>query len=230
MVLSLRKVLAAWRDCRGFGFIEIAGVLVILGLLIGGILKGRELIEQAKLQKVASEMENYSAAFHAFEARFGALPGDCSKETHAFGDDVPGGNGDGIVDGGGLEPNSDAALFWEHLFAAQLIPKPSNKTTSGVAYPKSALGGGFTVRYNPDADMPGLWLVIGKENGKEGNGGLLTPQEAASLVRKLGGSEPNSGTVRAKDGADVPPGSCVENGKFGKISKRSCVVYYFLCP
>jgi prepilin-type N-terminal cleavage/methylation domain-containing protein len=60
---------------KGFTLVEIAIVLVIIGLLLGGVLKGQELITNAKVKSVTQDLEGYSAAYYAFQDRVGRLPG-----------------------------------------------------------------------------------------------------------------------------------------------------------
>jgi prepilin-type N-terminal cleavage/methylation domain-containing protein len=64
------------RRQQGFTLIEIALVLVIIGLLLGGVLKGRELITSARARNVIQQQENIKAAYYGFFDRYGALPGD----------------------------------------------------------------------------------------------------------------------------------------------------------
>ena len=60
----------------GFTLVEIAIVLVIIGLLLGGVLKGQEMIENAKIKNAIADMNGISAAYNAYVDRFRALPGD----------------------------------------------------------------------------------------------------------------------------------------------------------
>src|SRR3979411_2090741 len=60
----------------GFTLVEIAIVLVIIGLLLGGILKGQEMITQAKIKNVMSDFSGISAAYHGYQDRYRAIPGD----------------------------------------------------------------------------------------------------------------------------------------------------------
>src|SRR5215831_882779 len=60
----------------GFTLVEIAIVLVIIGLLLGGILKGQEMITQAKIKNVMADMTGVSAAMYGYQDRYRALPGD----------------------------------------------------------------------------------------------------------------------------------------------------------
>ena len=65
----------------GFTLIEIAIVLVIIGLLLGGVLKGQELITSARVRNLISQQDGVKAAFFGFQDRFRAFPGDYSGAT-----------------------------------------------------------------------------------------------------------------------------------------------------
>jgi prepilin-type N-terminal cleavage/methylation domain-containing protein len=68
----------------GFTLIEIAIVLVIIGLLLGGVLKGEELITSARVRNLISQQDGVKAAFYGFQDRFRALPGDYPGAVAAF--------------------------------------------------------------------------------------------------------------------------------------------------
>src|SRR3990170_2506868 len=61
---------------QGFTLVEIAIVLVIIGLLLGGILKGQEMITQAKIKNLIADFSGVSAAYHGYQDRYRAIPGD----------------------------------------------------------------------------------------------------------------------------------------------------------
>ncbi len=61
---------------QGFTLVEIAVVLVIIGLLLGGVLKGQELINSAKVKSIIGEFRNVSTYVYAYQDRFRAMPGD----------------------------------------------------------------------------------------------------------------------------------------------------------
>src|SRR5262245_61157971 len=95
---------------QGFTLVEIAIVLVIIGLLLGGILKGQEMITQAKIKNVISDFSGVSAAYHGYVDRYRKIPGDdlcagggatvaaCGTTTARW-TGASSGNGNGIVAG-----------------------------------------------------------------------------------------------------------------------------------
>jgi prepilin-type N-terminal cleavage/methylation domain-containing protein len=116
---------------QGFTLIEIAIVLVIIGLLLGGVLKGQELITSARVRNIISQQDGIKAAYFGFLDRFRGLPGDYSGATAniagvsaASGCGLPASQGNG--DGNGRIDNIAAAPFenvlaWEHLSKAGFI-------------------------------------------------------------------------------------------------------------
>ena len=70
----------------GFTLVEIAIVLVIIGLLLGGILKGQELINSAKVKNFANDFKNAPLAIYGYQDRFRAIPGDDARaDTNQIG-------------------------------------------------------------------------------------------------------------------------------------------------
>ena len=80
----------------GFTLVEIAIVLVIIGLLLGGILKGQEMITQAKIKNVVNDFNGITAAVNSYQDRYRALPGDDTTANPRWGTAVNG-NGNGVI-------------------------------------------------------------------------------------------------------------------------------------
>lgn len=218
----------------GFSLIELAVVLVIMGLLIGGILKGRELVDSARLKRIISQLNEYRLATTAFVDKYDSLPGDFNQATQLIHSGLRNGNGNGIVEGAGLASDSEALSFWSHLAAAELIGSPGlredqNRGEFGKGAPSTSIGGGFTVENNPRG-LSGLWFILGKKNGDHGDGALLTPTQAMSLDKKIDNGYPTSGKVRAFDGSDVAPHACVtERGEYNvQREEPACVLFFQL--
>ena len=101
----------------GFTLVEIAIVLVIIGLLLGGVLKGQEMIKSAKVKSQIQQIDGISAAFNTYYDRYGALPGDDLNATTNTGDaSLTNGNGRGTY-----SPEEGDQYIWEHLQASNLL-------------------------------------------------------------------------------------------------------------
>src|SRR5690242_11375379 len=107
----------------GFTLVEIAIVLVIIGLLLGGILKGQELINSAKVKNLANDFRVIPTYIYAYQDRFKALPGDdAAASTHLAGppaatNATTGGTpGNGVIEGvwNSAVATDESYLFWQH--------------------------------------------------------------------------------------------------------------------
>lgn len=113
------------RGQRGFTLVEIAVVLVIVGLLLGGVLKGRELIASARVRSLADQQAAVQAAYHGFTDRYRALPGDMprARAEAAIGETINTGDSAGTGNGRLEAPPAWEELngVWEHLVKAGFI-------------------------------------------------------------------------------------------------------------
>lgn len=119
---------------QAFTLIELSIVLVIIGLVVGGVLAGQDLIQAATLRAVISQQEQIKTSVNAFVAKYNCVPGDCAKAS-SFGlaSGVAGvpddGDGDSIIGptDGNLSPlmlvtpGNEMILMWAHLHDAGLI-------------------------------------------------------------------------------------------------------------
>jgi prepilin-type N-terminal cleavage/methylation domain-containing protein len=167
----------------GFTLVEIAIVLVIIGLLLGGVLKGQELINQAKVKNVANDLNGIGAAVYAYQDRYKALPGDDDGAAARWTTAPVPANGDrnGTLNttAGG---DDETQLFWLHLRRAGLI---SGDATSS-APPFNAVNGVTTVRAT-SAGFSGVVICTSTLPGKL----------AEAVDSQFDDGRPNTGSVRA---------------------------------
>ncbi|MGB1884609.1 MAG: prepilin-type N-terminal cleavage/methylation domain-containing protein, partial [Gammaproteobacteria bacterium] len=108
---------------QGFTLVEMAIVLVIIGLLLGGILKGQELITSARVRNIADQNSGVQAAYYGFIDRYRQVPGDWGQ-TNAV-KSIPGvttgGNANGRLDTSGGSDYTEALALWEHLSKSRFI-------------------------------------------------------------------------------------------------------------
>ncbi len=111
------------RKQTGFTLIEIAIVLVIIGLLLGGVLKGQELIQGARVRNLASMQDGVKAAFFGFQDRFRALPGDYTLANINIANVAvtSNGNGNGMIRVATLDTIDENIAAWEHLSKSGFI-------------------------------------------------------------------------------------------------------------
>ncbi len=149
-----------------FSLVELAIVLVILGLLTGGILAGRALIYASELRSVSTDLIKYKTAATAFRDKYLALPGDMPNATSfwgiaagngqdedcrvaiAAGTETCNGNGNGRINRGGGPERGEYYRFWQHLSNAGLL---EGKYTGATSDPSASF-----------ADVPGTNIPLTK--------------------------------------------------------------------
>lgn len=197
----------------GFTLVEIAIVLVIIGLLLGGVLKGQELITQAKIKNVANDMNGLAAAVYSYQDRYKRLPGDdpgASRWT-VNGTALTGGNGDNAL-GGSYESTTDTVesrMFWAHLRMAGFIGGATNTLPIASTQPLNAAGGIIGAQQG-GFGLPGLVICSGS----------LPAKIAQSIDSQFDDGDARTGTVRSLiEGtpptavtAAVPGANYVDNG------------------
>jgi prepilin-type N-terminal cleavage/methylation domain-containing protein len=132
---------------KGFTLIEMAVVLVIIGLIVGGVLVGQDLIRAAGVRATISQVEKYNTAANTFREKYNYLPGDIKDpDASNFGfqprGTCPGeGDGNGLIEGSntcaagpGDESEGETLMFWVDLSTAHLIDGGFNTAQSAQNY------------------------------------------------------------------------------------------------
>jgi prepilin-type N-terminal cleavage/methylation domain-containing protein len=185
----------------GFTLIEIAIVLVIIGLLLGGVLKGQELINTARVRALNNSVDGITAAWFSFQDRYRSFPGDYLQARAVV--NLPnitvGGDGNGQV-----STDAERGQVWAHLEAAGYITGGYNGAIvaateygcSVITCPDNGFGSGMNLSHGR------LIQTAGAANAHELITGRGIPvQVIAELDRKIDDGQPTTGLMHLGDGA-----------------------------
>ena len=213
------------RNCHknpasGFTLVELAIVLVIIGLLLAAVFKGQEMIQNAKAKNLVNDLKGVSAAYYSYQDRYKAIPGDDKAATSHLGQTAYDGNGDGIISGAYTDNNAtistESQAFWQHTRMAGFMSGTATNTAAPAG--TNAMGGLLGVQDGSATAIYGMtgpvvcagsipWkiaqavdLMIDDGNSDTGNvrtgAASTTPNEAtaaaASLVYGTGAAAPAS--------------------------------------
>lgn len=124
---------------QGFTLVELSIVLVIIGLIIGGVLTGQQIIQNARVTNALNTIQAYEAQFQTYVQNYGALPGDDAGANLRFpGASIPNnGNGNGTLEGSfdSTTSTDETRFMWSHLRAAGLIKNQLNGQSNAVQPP-----------------------------------------------------------------------------------------------
>ena len=123
----------------GFTLVELAIVLVVIGIVVGAVLKGQELIYNAKVKRTVSLIKELMAAVQIYYDRYGYLPGDDPTASSRW-SGAPDGNGDGIIcyrfwDCPPSANRDEYKYLIRHLRYANLISGDPNETDPWIQIP-----------------------------------------------------------------------------------------------
>ncbi|HEY8608071.1 MAG TPA: prepilin-type N-terminal cleavage/methylation domain-containing protein [Noviherbaspirillum sp.] len=204
----------ARNKAQGFTLVEIAIVLVIIGLLLGGVLKGQEMIENSRIKAVVNDMNGVSAAYNAYFDRYRALPGDEAAATMTARGwaGTLGGDGNGVL---AIAPadaflnTGEQASMWRALRASGLATGDPTLPAAPASLPRAGNGGLLAVAL-------GTYGMAGPSVCVSG----LTHKQAAGVDVAVDGALPannignNAGSVRGANNAVAPlaPAAAVAGG------------------
>lgn len=187
---------------KGFTLVEIAIVLVIIGLLLGGVLKGQEMIENSRVKSIVNDMKAVQTAYNAYVDRFKVIPGD--ETAQVMTNRGWAGTTGPLVSNGVLAitvaqtftNGGDQAGFWRALRGANLMTGDPAAPATAAGLPTHGGGGFIGVTAGPAYGMTGPLVCAS---------GLTTKQAAAmDLLIDGAGAANNTGSLRGATGAVNP--------------------------
>ena len=230
----------------GFTLVELAIVMIIIGLLIGGILKGQELIANSQTTATIAQIKGIDAAVSTFRDKYAALPGDMTNGgTRLQNCDAAPCNADGdqngVIDATGnpgsavFAGNTEAVRAFSHLAASDLLSGidanyGSGNPSIGIGVPEAKVGGGFIgIDYSAAGGLQdatgarvGHYLVLnGQVAAVSDASASLAPSRAGQIDRKLDDGNADTGSVRGNSAA-----SCSASGVYSEgADDGRCAMY-----
>ena len=214
---------------KGFTLVELAIVLVIIGLIVGGVLVGQDMIKAAEVRATVSQYEKYNSALNTFRGKFNGLPGDVLNAANFGLESRNGadgrGDGDGLLEGcaGTTDVERRAQgceniLFWRDLSESNMIDSSLTTATDSAAplaiagataiaatFPPAKIGKG---NYFLTFSQAGLnYYQISAVNSVVVTTGAttltvaMTPNEVFQIDSKVDDGRPNTGLARVRFGA-----------------------------
>lgn len=218
-----RQSLTAVRSQAGFTLVELAVVMIIIGLLIGGVLKGQELVKNAQITATVAQIKGIDAATSAFRDMYSGIPGDLRNATTRIAGctataspvcNAAAGTGNGqLSTAPTATPGTEASAYFVQLALADLLSGIDTAAATtcaswGLCYPeaKAGSGAGLQIGYFAGGALGGaaaaprghyLTIQTGPQTGQGTTAGAqaLTPNQAARIDSKVDDGRPATGSV-----------------------------------
>ncbi len=188
----------ALRSQKGFTLVELAIVLVIIGIILGAVLKGQELINNAKMKRAYNQYREVLAAVYTYYDRYGKYPGDDNTANPRWGNIPTNGNNNGLIDGFtfgcGAGVTTETCQAWLHMRLANILTGATT-STDGTRAPSNAYGGSIGIGYVTVQGLTTMW--IGFDN--------VPGDVCQSLDRQYDDGEYNTGSIRGSANYNANP-------------------------
>jgi len=187
------------RSNKGFTLVELAIVLVIIGIILGAVLKGQELINNAKIKRLYNQYREVLAAVYTYYDKYGKYPGDDPNAATRWSTANPvpaSGNNDGLIGliGGftincGSNNGSESCQAWYHMRLANIL------TGTNTQAPSNPYGGSIGIGYATVQGLTTMW--IGFDN--------VPGDVCQSLDQQYDDGVYNTGSIRGSGNYNTTP-------------------------
>lgn len=150
---------------KAFTLVELSIVLVIIGLIIGGVLGGQQVIQNARLTNALNAIQAYQSQYQTYVQNYGAVPGNDLNATGHFGTSAVNGSGGGILVGAFDSTDcttsgtkTETCLLWEDLRLANLVKSSSSILTQQPANPFGGVYGFQSSAFSAALSSPVICL------------------------------------------------------------------------
>jgi len=147
---SKKKSAKSVQAVAGFTLVEVAIVLVIIALILGGVFKGQALIDNARVRSLSTEVSGIQTAWNSFQERYRSIPGDFPKASTQIDSAASPGNGNGRIDG-----SQERAGVWQQLSLAGFISGQYDGAQSSVGTANDVKCASGTCPKNPFNGLSG---------------------------------------------------------------------------
>ena len=220
------------RQQSGFTLVEIAIVLVIIGLLLGGVLKGQELVNSAKVKNFINDFRSTQLLIYGYQDKFKAIPGDDANATTHVGTagvtlltPTPGTLGNGRIEGNFNSVNAadESVAFWQQVRLAGLSTGSTDFTSPAAVLPTNADGGRLGIQSvspitTSGIAMPGAYFVC-----SDGISGKLAKQ--IDITMDDGNTETGSVRVTAAGYSGTATAAVATTAIVDSTNYIVCVAY-----
>lgn len=217
---------------KGFTILEISIVIVVIGLITGAVMVGRDMMHNAALNSQIAQLEKFTLATATFKMKYGGLPGDLlNADQYGLNYHTASGStvnrGDGVLNNHAVRDApvstmwTEITFFFIHLTDAGLIEGNQQYKHQNMTYnycddtgyykqfPKMEIGnGGIHATQYRNKIWFGLALnscSLGAGGGSlilRSTGGVIAPSDAHYIDTKLDDGIPATGTVIAIESWD----------------------------
>lgn len=105
---------------KAFTLVELAIVLIIIGLITGGVVGAQSLISSANRQKIIRSFNEYQTIYNAFQLEYDGKPGDFNEAAEYWPSQAVNGDGDGKIEWSATH-QGETLDFFEHLYLAEFL-------------------------------------------------------------------------------------------------------------